>query len=232
MPQKLLFKRDQLVWIEEVNREYFVDVIIQPKGITDPFREPPLAGNIVRLGNLSSYVSQYPEHNVWRSWNVFRDKNREIKLGLVPLFFDVDDESDPPNLSHSYKLAATCLDLLESSPQWGLASDRLRVVFSGHKGFHIEVKPTTEVDGEQVRRALLAGCEQKGIDRMNNTFFNGTTALDTFSPRYKPWIRVTGTLYSWHSKDGHLLVRRIFQMSPEQFRALKQAGIEKAAKPD
>lgn len=177
-------------------------------------------------------MSQYPESNVWRSWKVFKDSNRKRELGLVPLFFDIDDESDPPNLSHSYKLAATCLDLLESSPQWGLGSDRLRVVFSGRKGFHIEVKPRTPVDGEEVRQALLRGCEKKGIDRTNNTFFHKATALDTFSPNLKPWIRVTGTVYSWHAKDGELSVRKIFYMSPERFRLLKLAGVEKAAKPD
>ena len=101
---------------------------------------------MVTLKDLPDFRQSHPQENLWRSWTVYRDQDKSDELGPVPLYFDIDnkpnDQDQDPCLHDAYMVTKECLTVLEDPAQWAFSSDRLRIIFSGRKGFHIEIKPS------------------------------------------------------------------------------------------
>jgi len=222
MGHDLWFSKDQLFWLEELNPDFCVKVRVQREGEGQWEEGCSLLERMLRLEELSAFACTHAENNIWRSWEVYREVAGCDGIGPVPLYLDIDDESSPPNLEDAYKLTAACLDVLEARSDWAGSSERLRVVFSGRKGFHIEIKPPAPLNASAMRKELLTACEERGLKRVcvyhgSSNVFIENTVLDTLSHK---WVRLTGTLYSWICEDGRMCARRVFQMSPEEFRQL------------
>jgi hypothetical protein len=143
----------------------------------------------VPLSKLSVISQIHAKRNIWRSWSVYRGHNKADPIGPVPLFFDIDDESDPPNLENAYTLTTACVDTLERQFAWANSPSNLRVVFSGHKGFHLEIKPATTIDGQALRQALIRDCENKIPHQIANCFFEHTV-FDVLNPTQHKWVRI------------------------------------------
>jgi hypothetical protein len=217
MSDNLVFCESQLFWPEELNQDFYVEVRVQQKGDDDFKEEHVQVNQMLQLRELSTFARMYPEDNIWRSWSVFYDIEKHCELGPVPLCFDIDEQSQHPNLEHAYRLTEVCLGILEAQSEWAGSSERLRVVFSGRKGFHIEVKPPAPLNAQTMRKELLQACEMTGLKRVSLNVFIENTVLDPLSHQ---WIRLTGALHSWSSEDGQIHARRTFQMSPKEFREL------------
>ena len=43
------------------------------------------------------------------------------------------------------------------------------------------------------------------------------------------WVRLTNSLHSWYDENNKLVVRRVFQMSPNDFKKWKLKGILRIA---
>ncbi len=218
MGRKIWFNEQQLVWLEEADPELFVEIVIQEEG-NGEFSETGSAQNVSmhQLRDLLALKRAHPRHNIWRSWDVYRDAEKSEKIGPIPLYFDIDDATDPPNLKNAYVLTATCLDVLMEKEDWAGSSERLRVVFSGRKGFHIEVKPPFPIEAETMRKSLIAACKRKGLPLAYGNVFFQQTVLDTL---HHEWVRLTGTVYSWRTEKGRVEARRVLQISVEDFRNL------------
>jgi len=224
MLDNLWFSAEQLFWLEELDPAAIVQVRIAGIGESEPDGHGILFDQEVPLGQLAAVRQAYTKCNIWRSWSVYHRIGKHDPIGPVPLFFDIDDESSPPNLDNAYALTAACVDTLESLFAWANSPSNLRIVFSGHKGFHLELKPVTPLDGQALRRKLIQACEAKIPHRFANCFFEHTV-LDVLNPIQHSWVRVTGTVNSWRMEEGQIKLNRIIQLSVSEFQQLGCRGV-------
>ena len=204
-------------WLEECT-DLYMQLIRNPEGIGFPDKQVPetIVGCVkqpVRICDLERFLFEHTVENIWRSWEVFSDESCLNIVSYAPLFLDIDNVDR--NLEDAYNLTRSCLDFLETQAQYQ-ALDRLRVIFSGMKGFHIEARPAEPVDNEFFRTTVLSGLEKAGLQHLDskNSFQNGV-----IDPGHD-FIRVTGSYYSW--KEGTVVKRRkVIQLMPEEFRQLQ-----------
>jgi hypothetical protein len=135
-----------------------VQIIRNPAGIGFPDNEVPetriyTVQEIVQVGDLGKIIHKYSQENIWRSWQLFSDSLCSDSVSYVPIYIDIDNEEH--NLEAAYTLTRDCLNLLENMEQFS-SPDRIRVVFSGKKGFHIEARPVEWLDNLLIRESLLS----------------------------------------------------------------------------
>ncbi len=218
MNHSLLFSTEQLFWVEELSPDWFVEVRAQRWGDGEFDERATLMRSVLPLRGLPALKESRARDNLWRSWCVYRDRAKRDVVGPVPLILDIDDESVPPNLDHAHELTLACLDALEFESDWVGSLERLRVVFSGRKGFHIEVKPAAPVNAQVVRGQLLRSlnlwAQEKQVPTFANTFFEkASLRLFTYE-----WVRLSQTVHSWRDEAGQIRNRRICRMRPTEFR--------------
>lgn len=201
-------------WFEECT-DLFVQIIHKPAGIGFPDKYSPetrlnIITDIVRVSNLSRILLEHSQDNIWRSWQLFSDEQCSKTVSYVPLFLDIDNVDY--DLESAYTLTRSCLGVFDKITQYN-SSYRLRVVFSGMKGFHIEGRPSEPTNNRSFRKILFSGLEQLGIksSTIPNCFPNGTIDPD------HDFIRLTGSFNSWN-KNNTLIKRKVIQLTLEDFR--------------
>lgn len=212
---QIIYSDKQLYWLDELNSDLYVEVKVQPLGDSSFNGEQTILNKVVPLSKLPLIKTRCSEANIWRSWCIYEDKNKTQKLGLVPLIIDIDDEDE--NIENAYILTRACVESLEARLKWISSKEMIRVVFSGRKGFHIEIKPFKSVDASEVRDDLIKECEMLGVQKGYMNCFIENTVVDTINPEIKLWVRVIDTIYSWYRESGELVRRKIFQMSFDEF---------------
>ena len=186
-----------------------------PTGIGFPDDELPettkhCVRESVQVGDLSRVLLEHAQDNIWRSWLLFSDELCTSPVSYAPLLLDIDNEDH--DLEGAYDLTRDCLALLGSIPQFH-PPNRLRVVFSGIKGFHIEARPNESVDNRAFRETLLSGLKKmkRECTEVTNCFLDGVIDRD------HDFIRLTGSLNSW-KEDNALRKRKVIQLAVEDFR--------------
>jgi len=100
--------------------------------------DPTPPRNLHAIDELPRLAQQFSEENVFRSLKVFDSKGLAL---LGPFYLDIDAGSeDSPNLDETLLVARACVVLLRDA---GTSDTDLRVLFSGCKGFNVEVRPET-----------------------------------------------------------------------------------------
>jgi hypothetical protein len=208
------FHQEQLIWLEDVP-DCYVEVLERPSG--EAF-DPNIKAEILAIRDIPIYVKQHPWMNLWRSWEVYADPDQRVSLGPVPLLVDIDDQDY--DLCKAYTLTDSCLNLLEDNPQWAGEPERIRVIFTGRKGFHLEIKPPAPLDAEEFRETIFSELEKRiGLIRSGacTNIYLDTTLID----RFHKFIRITGSCNSWKDENGILIRRRVLSMTPDEFRRAK-----------
>jgi len=210
LPTSIYLCEKQLVWLEE-KPDHFVEIVRQPFG--EPFVES-LPTETIRVRDIPNYIQVHGNENLWRSWKIFTDQCRKEKLGPVPSIFDIDDERDKqqnPDLDKAFRLTKALIDSLCRILQ--INNKNIRFIFSGHKGFHIEVKPRAPVELLALRKRLIQDCSQKEeLFPISGNEFLGTTTLDSFHNE----IRLTGSINSWRSSSREIIQGKVFQFNLDE----------------
>lgn len=209
-PRKVSFS----TWLEDCQNLH-VRLIRCPFGVAFPDKvsqetlTSPIVENL-RVGELDQLLIKHPHDNIWRSWQLYSDAFCVDPVSYVPFVIDIDNEEGDLNCARS--LTLDCLTLLKQTGQFH-GPDRLRVVFSGKKGFHVEGRPTTPLDYSSIRSSLIGKLVEQGRDSQGapNRFRDGT-----IDPGHD-FIRVTGSLNSWREAEA-LKCRRVIQLSLDDFR--------------
>jgi hypothetical protein len=165
----------------------------------------------VQVKDLPDFILAHEGDNIWRSWNVWRGADRKESIGEVPFWLDIDDENG--NLASAQMVAQVCVELLIENPAWAGSSERIQIVFSGKKGFHIYVKPAAPFDGWHVKNELSHLARTKlGLREPISGLMNSireNTVIDVFHED----VRVVGSLHTWFKANGELETRRTFELS-------------------
>lgn len=209
----------QLCWLEECTQLY-VKLIMNPEGVGFPDCLHPKTINecvrqTVQISKIEQILSKHKKDNIWRSRELFSDELCTESVGYVPLFLDIDINDDRNDLEIVYRLTIKCLDQIEKNNQF-IKPGCLRVIFSGHKGFHIEAIPDQPVDNLKFRRWIIdeMNIAEKRLDCHDNRFKDGT--IDSTTKH--EFIRVTGSYNSWRNKNGIIRRRKVTQYSLEQYK--------------
>jgi hypothetical protein len=223
---RITFSERQIFWLEEL-AEMWINVIALEKG-----REfdPVAKSEWIQVKDLPVFVSRHKEDNIWRSWIVYDDDVKRTALGEIPFWLDIDDEDN--NLISALTITRFCVELLVNNPSWAGDIDRIKVGFSGKKGFHIYMKPVTLINVDEVKRDLfsqirrrLGTPEPHGLTSSNTVI--GRTTIDV----YHEFIRVMGSLHSWKNENGEIIFRRTFEIDPREIDKITIEEILKKAMP-
>lgn len=208
---EISFCEEQLFWLEE-KPGCWIEVLALPEGI-DFDREQPI--KLVQIRQIPDFLHEHKGMNIWRSWNMWRDQDQKDCLGRIPFWIDIDNTDG--NLLSSLIVTRICIGFLLEHPAWGGETDRIRIGFSGRKGFHIYGKPSTDIDAAEIRTNLIHRVHERLCPECQNrdwNIFKNNTTIDLLS---HDSIRIMGSIHSWIDDDGKLHTRHTREMSCEFF---------------
>lgn len=214
------------------------------KNVTDGDEVPPLSDwyrSLDSKGRLSTSIETYPiifvekwrvickNTNVYRTLEVFGRRTGEAIL-LGPFVVDIDNSGG--NLSEAQNITRQIVDYLVN--KLSLLPNKLRVFFSGHKGFNVEVHPEAiGLRGVLIDQIKLSSLRLRDITDflrnsnnikdscMNVVGVQGTVIDQIYGDRlgYKlkhSYIRLHSSINKWSQKDGLPWARRKIEITIEQ----------------
>ena len=195
-------------FLEELPEDYHIKFLAQEKNVFHGSDETEWIGKalyfqIVRIGNLADLKTRYSEHNIYRSWMVYDENEREI--GRMPAYLDIDGHYRDPDLTKAHEATNWVIDTIKQF--CALKDDDFRVVFSGQKGFHVEIRRPGECSKELA--SLLKS------DNGYNTHFGHSSSGGTVLDKQHDYLRLHGTI---NTTDQDTPPRRCFVMTVDEFR--------------
>lgn len=199
-------------FFDELPKKYCVQFMAQEKNVFHGIQDESewiskaLHFQMVRIGDLADLQTKYFDHNLYRSWMVYDENKQEI--GRIPAYLDIDGDPGNPDLDAARQAAKWAIDTAKQAHQ--LKDDNFRVVFSGQKGFHIEVRKPGEFSKE-IYESLKS--HQKF-----NTYFKNITLdrpWNILGVWKKNYIRLHDSI---NTTDQGMPPRRCFAMTVDKFR--------------
>lgn len=197
---------DKKLWLEELPANYQVRFLVQEHGIFHSLNRPcsmdeleenwlgnAIFDQFVQIGELPALSEQNLHNNLYRSWQVY-DQEMTV-MGRFPAYIDIDsDNVRNPNFTEAYEATSLLIKKLCDDHQ----ENDLRIIFSGQKGFHIEI------------REWLNQSNAKVYDEMIGNFRAEISLID----RPKEYLRLIDTI---NSTDTGAPNRMCFAMSLNEF---------------
>lgn len=202
-------------FFEDLPRQYHVDFLAQEAnvfhGIADEGQwvNKGLCFETVKIADLAGLKTQYAEHNLYRSWMIYDENKQEI--GRMPAYLDIDGNHCNPDLTAARNAAEWVINATKAL--FKIENDSIRVVFSGQKGFHVEVSKHGFFSKEWYEG--LAS-QHEYIAHFGHSLTGGLT-LDKQWNRFgwkKNYVRLNDTL---NTTDQGTPPRRCFTMTVEAF---------------
>lgn len=189
------------------------------------------------LSFLSHWRSICSDTNVYRTLSLYcRTVEEPILLG--PFVVDIDNAENLADAQSVARQVATYL-----TEQWELSQDKFRLLFSGHKGFNVEILPESAgINGEIPDQLRLSSQKLDDIIsflRKTNNIKSPTvncvsdrgTVIDRISgDRYgyrlkHPYMRLHNSINEWIRKDGSRGRRRKIEITIDQLMNCSAAEI-------
>lgn len=197
--------------------------------------------NVYPLNFLHCWRNACNNTNVYRTLKVFY-KNAGEAAFLGPFVVDIDNEKE--NLEDALSAARQAVDFLIL--QYNLGTDDLRIFFTGHKGFNIEVRPKTlrideddpitdqiEVSAQMLDKIIEGLRHTNGVvDGCTNTVTNKDTQIDRiYGNRFggyrlkHPYTRLHCSINKWVRNHDSKMARMKIQISLDELRNRSAADI-------
>jgi hypothetical protein len=208
---RIPFCKEQLFWLEE-KPECWIEVLALPEGFDFDLEQPI---QLIQIKQIPDFLHENKCMNIWRSWNMWRDQDQKDYLGQIPFWIDIDNKDE--DLLSSLLVTRVCIEFLLEHPAWAGETDRIRIGFSGRKGFHIYGKPFTDIDATEIRTNLIHRVHERLCPECQNhdwNVFKNNTEIDLLS---HDSIRIMGSNHSWIDDDGNLRTRRTREISCKFF---------------
>jgi hypothetical protein len=168
---------------------------------------------------LSQWRTLWKDDNVYRLSELHDSAGRPVLIG--PFLLDLDNDRD---LGSALAVARAAFGLLRS-PGYGIEAADVRVYFSGHKGFNLEVRPgalgiapdssmrSQLQRAYDVQQALIG--DLRRVRGVRNKTVNAVDDEETYADRiYGPgslrysYIRLPESLNVWVDVAGNRVARR------------------------
>ncbi len=214
------------------------------KMITDDEDMPPLTScycSISQEGTLSNDIVYYPVHfleqwrsacknvNIYRTLKIF-GKNTKEAMFLGPFLVDIDNEKE--DLDAAQVVAKDVLEYLIT--QLKTSESDLRIFFTGHKGFNIEMRPKAlNISGSVPDQIRLSSKKLDSIidylskdnnvqDSTTNVVDNRGTVIDRiYGNRFgfglkHPFVRLHNSINKWITNDNRTIARKKMEITCQQ----------------
>ena len=188
--------------------------------------------NYYPLGFIHQWRRVCNDINVHRTLTLFDKGGEAILLG--PFLIDIDNsqwtDGYQEDLEDALQVAQSTIRLLKT--EFAIHENDLRVLFTGRKGFNIEVRPSSlgiRMDGTVDAQVKVSRRKLEKIrDAVRSS--RGTTIDRIYGGKFDkcelkhPYVRLHNSINEWMQKDGNKLARRkiklsladLFGMSAEQ----------------
>jgi len=145
--------------------------------------------------------------NVFRSVLLYDDNLKPVFEG--PFYLDIDCVEGSIDLDDAAKVTTT---VVESLLGWNVEQKDLRILFSGHKGFNVEVRPEAlgvrssygsgnQVGWAKARRRIIAAVQQSASFERRNPI-NVVSSKGTVIDRIHGHLRLVGSKNAWIDDSG------------------------------
>jgi hypothetical protein len=217
-------------WLSpEESRQYrYIDLFHQepysdePNTDKDPLSCPMLQSDKrYPVDSVSQWKAKYRSINVFRSYALY-SSDIEGKKIYGPLLLDIDRtiEQDGGYLP-DFDWALKDTRLLIKEYCFNLKGKDYRIFFTGHKGFHIEVKPkATGMSPCLDQRQHFENIRKDINERLGNAF------IDTFHPH----VRFHNSVNSWIARSGERVDSMNFEVKIDELFSLSAEDIFVKAK--
>lgn len=211
--------RTDFWWLspEEARQYRYVDLFHQepysdePNTNKDPLPPKKWNGSRTRLEDIHKRTLNFRNKNVFRSWTLYDCANNGGEI-IGPFLLDIDrvikqGAGHPPDLDTALKDTRLLIQEYCSNSKDG----DYRIFFTGHKGFHIEIRPgAIGLQTHMDRRAYF----EKRRKEVNNHFGNG------FVDPFHEHIRLHNSINVWIDYSGQLVCRMKFEITRRELDSL------------
>lgn len=209
----------QYGYIELFRQEPYSD---EPDTDRDPCSCPMFSSDQkYPLEFVSQWKSKFRKMNVFRSYALYSsDTNGEEIIG--PFLLDIDRliEQDDRGLLPDFERALNDTRLLVKEYCSCLRDDDYRIFFTGHKGFHIEIRPgAIDVQPYMDRRQYFRNRRKE----VNNRFGKD------FTDPSQEHIRLHNSINVWIDRYGQRVYRMNFEVSLDELFSLSAEEISSKA---
>lgn len=203
--------------LEEAKQYSYVDLFCgepysdEPNTNKHPLPPKKWNGPRPRLEEVRKWTLNFRNNNVFRSWALYdhADNGEEI---IGPFLLDIDrvvkqDMGYLPDLDTALKdtrllVKEYCSNLIDGD---------YRIFFTGHKGFHIEIRPEAiGVRAHMDRRHYF----EKRRKEVNNHFRTG------FVDPFHKCLRLHNSINIWIDYSGQWVCRMIFELTFKELDSL------------
>lgn len=149
------------------------------------------------ISEIQQWRANHQNQNVYRSLKIWADKNKSDTL-LVPFLVDVDNECG--DLDDALTVTRETVKYICKS----IRDSDIRVFFTGHKGFNIEILPCAigivgtlkvqENKAECVRKEIIRELQQ---GKNNISTVNIVSERGTLIDRIHHYVRLHGSINKW-----------------------------------
>lgn len=200
---------------EEARQYRYVDLSHQepysdePNTDKDPLPLKKWNGPRLRLEDIHKQTSNFRNKNVFRSWAIYDCASNGGEI-IGPFLLDIDrtvKDSYLPDLAR----ALDDTQLLVRDYCSSFEVEDYRIFFTGHKGFHIEIRPVAiGVQTHMNRREYF----EKRRKEVNIRFGNG------FVDPFHEHIRLHNSINVWIDCSGKLVCRMKLEITPRELDSL------------
>lgn len=202
-------------WLGQSQTDRYTYLELGHSKPVDDYTTPIIDAKVHHISDMDKFRSSFQNTNVYRSLKI-SDASLNGDEILGPFLVDIDNEEE--DLDDAQGVTKQVVEYLRT--QLMLSLDDLRIFFSGHKGFNIEVRPQAlEIAGsvpDQIRLsskklddviAFLCSDNKVQDQTKNIVSIQGTGIDRIYGDRFgyklkHPYIRLHNSINKWIRSDG------------------------------
>ncbi len=202
------------------------------------------------LGAVDAWRAACENTNTYRTLSLYDSKTRKAST-LGPFVVDIDNQSgdldnENSDLEDAKRVALQVVDLLVN--EWKLTAGDIVVLFTGHKGFNVEVSPAAlRIAGsseEQVQQSrekqdsIIDSLQRVNSVRSgtsNEVSSKGTVIDRIYGSRHDgrqlryPWVRLHSSINAWIDRDGKCMARAKIRLEIDELQQMSADDIAATA---
>jgi hypothetical protein len=211
-----------ICWFEDLPADYYIEVVAKEQGKwSRNWDEYIVDRKLIKLREIEYFQQRYKEHNLFRSLDVYVDSKGKQSIGKHPIVLDIDYDCDYhqapnfENLERVRKVTVQAIRVLEKNIR--IPKNDIRVVFSGRRGFHIEVRKEFN-QASKIRDYLIEKLKEANGQFAHSNYVAQNICID--SMRSHLHVRIKNTWNSWTNALGNIEWRKCFELSIEELQSL------------
>jgi hypothetical protein len=202
---------------EQANKYVYVN-LVHHKPINDNDNAPNQDFNnpgFARIDNISGWCKEYQNINVYRSLEIWSDVSKKDALS-GPFIIDIDNERG--ELEDTLMVTRNVVTLLFK--YYGVKENHLRLFFTGHKGFNIEVLPNAlglsytqceyRNDMDCLRKNIINKLRRDaGLNSQSGQARNLVSDKGTIIDVIHNYVRLHDSINKWIDNEGYKARKKI-----------------------